>query len=470
MSSSSAVYRRLPRTWVRLLGLWRDAQGFGLFARTFLLLAVLMTASLAAWIQGFRTLEQEPRAVQIAQQVVTVVNITRAALIHSAPNVRRDLLLDLVTNEGIQIYPREADDLTEPIPHTALLQRVKQEVIARLGPETELYWAVNRIPGLWVSFSIFDDQYWIVVGRDRAERVPGVEWLGWGAAALVLSLTGAAVIVGFVNRPLSRLARAAQSLARAETPPPLPETGPEEIRSVNASFNRMVEELNRSETDRAVMLAGISHDLRTPLTRLRLELELSDLPEETRQAIEEDISQIDRTVAQFMDYARPPSSNTDVLDVSDVLRVLGEREIAHTEAKGGRLTLSLEPGLKARIAREDLERIISNLLENARRYGRHEGEALSLQLKLESRASNLLIIVDDAGPGIAPEQLPRLVRPFTRGSEARSDTGGAGLGLAIVQRLVQRAGGQLEFSSSPAGGLRVTVTLQRQKLAGNAEA
>ncbi len=248
----------------------RVASRLGLFSRTFLLLTVLMTASLAAWLQAFRSMEVEPRAQQVAQQIVTVVNITRAALIHSAPRERRYLLLDLATNEGIQVYPHEKSDLTVKLPGRQVLQRVEEQVIDRLGPDTTVAWEVNHIPGLWVSFSIDDDNYWMVVERDRAERVPGVEWLGWGATALLLSLLGAAVIVGFVNRPLSRLARATLALSRGETPHPLPESGPEEIRRVNTNFNRMVEELDRAEADRALMLAGISHDLRTPLARLRL--------------------------------------------------------------------------------------------------------------------------------------------------------------------------------------------------------
>src|SRR5690606_13283944 len=102
--------------------------------------------------------------------------------------------------------------------------------------------------------------------------------------------------------------RAAQALARGEPPPVLPEDiGPDEIRSVNASFNRMVSELARAEADRALMLAGISHDLRTPLARIRLEAEMSPMSEEAREGIDHDLAQIDHTIGQFMEYARPAS-------------------------------------------------------------------------------------------------------------------------------------------------------------------
>lgn len=448
---------------------WRLVSApLGLFAHTFLLLAVLMIASLAAWIQGFRTLETEQQARQVAQQIVTMVNITRAALVYSAEDERRDLLLDLLTNEGIQIYPREPNDLTSPVPASSRLLRIKDEVRARLGDQTEFVWSVNRLPGLWVSFTIFDDPYWVVVPRDRAERTIGPEWLGWAAAAVVLSLVGAAVIVGYLNQPLSRLARAAQSLGRGERPRPLPDLGPQEIRDVNRSFNRMVEELDRAETDRSVMLAGISHDLRTPLTRLRLELELADLPESTRAAIADDIEQMDRTISQFMEYARPVNHQAQPENVSEALELLLRREQQHFEALGGQLSYTVQPGLWAELPRHDLERIVSNLLENSRRYGRRSQGSLWVRVCARGQAGRLRLQIDDAGPGVAHEEIPRLLRPFTRGAEARSDTRGAGLGLAIVQRLVERHRGELRFERSELGGLCVILTWIRRSPAPSA--
>jgi len=440
----------------------RKVSRWGLFGRTFLLLTALMLASLAAWLQAFRNMEIEPRAHQMAQQIVTAVNITRAALVYSAPIRRRFLLLDLATNEGIQIYPRDPGDRTEALPDTDLLQWAAAQISRQLGPDTQVMWAVNDMPGLWVSFSIEGDNYWAVLERARAERHDGVQWLGWGLAALLLSLMGAAVIVGFVNRPLSRLARATQALSRGEIPAPLPEdSGPDEIRSVNASFNRMVRDLDRAEADRALMLAGISHDLRTPLARIRLEVEMSPMTQEARDGIDHDLAQIDHTIGQFMEYARPATTAKEAVNVSQILSALAARERAVTEARGGTLEAHIDPDLWAKIAPSDIQRAVSNLIENARKYGLSSDGSAHIQIKAFARDQKVHLEIHDQGPGISEEERERLVRPFVRGTQARTDAGGAGLGLAIVRRLISPAAGTLDLKHRPEGGLSACILLPR---------
>src|SRR3546814_9493397 len=157
--------------------------------------------------------------------------------------------------------------------------------------------------------------------------------------SLLLALVGAAISVRFVNRPLAQLAKVAQQLAGGETPSPLPEKGPAEIRDMNIAFNRMARDLRQTEADREIMLAGISHDLRTPLARMRLEIEMSNVTDEARQAIDEDLGQIDHSIGQLMEYARPAGIVPEQgVDISSVLRDLFERERMHTESLGAVLT------------------------------------------------------------------------------------------------------------------------------------
>lgn len=436
----------------------------GLFGRTFLLLATLMLVSLGAWLQVFFSMELGPRANQMAQRVITAVNITRTALIYSDDAERSQLLLDLATNEGIQVYPREVTDFTEPLPDDEYWQRVAEYIRNRYGPETQIVWAVNQVPGFWVSFQINQDLYWLVFEREQIGLTGGIEWLGWGATALLLSLIGAAVSVGFVNRPLSRLARAAQVLSRGETPAPLPENGPLEIRDLNASFNRMAKDLRQAEADRELMLAGISHDLRTPLARMRLEIEMSGISEDARQAIDDDLAQIDHSIGQLMEYARPAGTLPQTAtDISAVLTELYERERSHTLSLGGTLDANITPGLYARVTALDLKRVVSNLIENARRYGKSPDGRPQLEMSLHAEGHTLVIEVSDRGPGIAAEDVDRLLRPFSRGEVARTGVSGAGLGLAIVERLLKHVGGSLKMLARPGGGLRARIEIPKAR-------
>lgn len=437
----------------------------GLFSRSFLLLGALMLVSLGAWLQVFFSMEVGPRATQMAQRVASSVSITRSALIYAPPNVRPTLLLDLATKESLRVQPRESTDTYDSLPSGDYWNRVSAETRKRLGPNTIVAWNVNTTPGVWVSFDIEDDHYWLVFDREQLGLTAGIEWVGWAATALLLALIGSAISVRFVNRPLAQLAKVAQQLARGETPSPLPERGPREIRDMNIAFNRMARDLRQTETDREIMLAGISHDLRTPLARMRLEIEMSHVTDETRQAIDEDLAQIDHTIGQLMEYARPAGITPNQgINISQALHNIFERERSHTESLGGYLTANIQAGLFARIALHDLTRIIGNLIENARRYGRSPSDDKThIHLSALAESDTLIIEVSDQGPGIAHEDLERLLRPFSRGELARTGVSGAGLGLAIVERLLGQVDGQLKLLSAPGTGLTARIELPRSR-------
>ena len=254
----------------------------GLLWRTFFLLAFLITISMAAWIISFRIGERGPRAQELAARVISVVTLTRAALTHSAPDLRRELLFDLASNEGIRIYPLEDDDLIEPPPDTVLMPELVREIRAQLGSNTKFSSKVNDVSGFWVSFKIDSDEYWLMLDRDQVDRMASTQWLQWASVALMLSLLGAMFISTLINQPLARLTAATRAVAKGQRPDSLPETGPIEIQEANRSFNQMVDDLQRIEADREIILAGISHDLRTPLTRMLLEVEMANLSEDTR--------------------------------------------------------------------------------------------------------------------------------------------------------------------------------------------
>ncbi len=430
----------------------------GLFWRTFVLLALLITVSMAAWVYGVRSVERAPRARQIANQVVSIVTITRAALTHSAPDLRRELLFDLASNEGIRIYPLEESDVVEISTGGNLAPLVQQQVREQLGEDTRFARKVNDVDGFWVSFDIVDDAYWLRIDRARIDRNPGLQWLGWGAVTLVLALAGALFISGYVNLPLARLTAATRAVARGQKPARLPESGPHEIRAANRSFNQMVDDLGRIESDRALLLAGISHDLRTPIARMLLEVEMANLDDAARAGMQSDLAQMDAIIGQFLDYARP--DNPASLQRTDLSALLGE--VAQEAARLPEVEISahVEGGIAVLGNGVDLRRVLNNLIENARRYARRpDADCVKIELACRRDSTHAVIEIADDGPGVPPADIERMLRPFTRLDEARGQANGAGLGLAIVERLVKRHHGTLQLANRDGGGLAAIITL-----------
>jgi len=444
-----------------------------LFWRTLLLIVSLAVASLVAWVPTVRVFEREPRAHQIAEQVVSIINATRIALVYSDPERRRDLLADLLENESLRVVPLEPSDRVKPLRDSALLRLVEQQVQQRLGANTQLASEVNGIRGFWVSFSIDEDAYWVYIERDLLRRDIGRGWIVWAALATVFSLLAAIAIARLVNRPLAALSHAAGDLGAGRIPSPLPDTGPIEIRTVNRSFNRMVSDLEKLNRDRAILLAGVSHDLRTPLTRMRLELEMSDLPEASREAMIGDLEQMDSIVRQFLDYALPLSQRgAEEVDLSGLVREALTRNRLQAPAGGAgptetdislapnvQLTVDVPPAIFVLGHRTELARTLDNLLSNAQRYGRGPDGSLQLQISLHGDGNDAVLTVADHGPGIAAQEISRLVRPFERGDPSRSGALGAGLGLAIVERVARLHGARLDFHRNEPTGLRIELRL-----------
>jgi two-component system osmolarity sensor histidine kinase EnvZ len=428
----------------------------GLFWRTFALIALLIAVSIAAWFQSFRVIEREPRAQRVALQLVAVVKLTRTALLYSDPDLRRALLQDLESNEGVRVYPRETTDKYRLQPDESLNRLIEHDVRGRLGNDTVIAQSVNDIPGVWISFKIDDDDYWVALDRDQLDNVTGLQWAGWGVFALALSLFGAAFITSLVNRPFARLALAARRVGSGQSPEPLPERGMGVAAETNRSFNQMVQDLEQLDADRALMLAGISHDLRTPLARLRLETEMSPSDEATKLAMVDDIEQMDMIIGRFLDYARPMQRMAEAVDLS----LIGGEMAARFYAEDGVLMKTdLAQGATIEGDPTDVRRVIGNLLENARKYGRSaEDDIARVTLQTRVNHGRVELSVLDEGRGIPEDQVALVTRPFYRVDTARTQANGTGLGMAIVQRLVTRQRGTLRLRNRhPQAGFEVTI-------------
>lgn len=433
-----------------------------LFWRTFLLLAALLGATLLAVFGLARALDPSPPEQRVAWEVASVLNLTRSALISSQPGRRAELLGELARDEGVRVLPLEASDRIAPYLPESRAVAMRGYLRALLGPETDVAGQVNGEDGLWVSFAIDDAHFWLQMQQRRVERHFGPDLRLIIAIAAALSLVGAMVFSRLVNRPLALLSGAIDQLSQGDRPSPLREDLVSEIAAVNRRFNRMARDLVELESDRAVALAGISHDIRNPLARLRLEIELARLPEGVAEAMCADIERIDQIVGQFVDYARGGDIEEHVEWIDLPAFFAAWRNSYQAEIDSGTLELDLDvtPDLSWAADPLELQRLVGNLLDNARRYGRDpaSGKAM-VDIRVRAEGASLLIEVRDHGKGIPEEARDHMLRPFARLDPARGEHEGSGLGLAIVARIARRHGGDVTLHEAPGGGLQVRLRL-----------
>ena len=442
------------------LGFW-PRLGVSLFWRTFLFLALLLFGSIVAWLQTYRSLESEPRAVQNAQQLASLVNLSRVALRYSDAITRASLIKTLADEERARITLREPHDKFVLLESNKLGLRTSEELKLRLGAGTLVASEVNGQKGLWVGFTVDNDYYWLQTDESRVGPSRGSTWLIWLVTAIALSLLGAALIARLINSPLQQLSFAASRMRDGGFDASLldEKAATSEVREVNIGFNRMAEQLSKIEQDRVIMLAGISHDLRTPLARLRLETEMSVADEDARDHMAADIEQLDAIIDKFLDYAR---LNPAQLETVSLNTVIAAAIYAVGDAEDLRITVTMPENLNVLADEVELLRVISNLLENARRYGKTPATGIA-QVEIAAKARNqwILLKIRDYGAGVSPNILKKLTNPFFRGDAARTAATGAGLGLAIVEKTIQRMGGVFGLANTEPSGLVAHIKLRR---------
>lgn len=424
-----------------------------LLARVMLLIAVLLAIGQVASLRIFEYFEREPRAEAAALQAITVVNYTRASLIASQENLRLALLSELTGKEGVRIYYADFMEEIEPLPPDPFINMVAEKIKQRLGVETIITVNHYGVPGLWVSFNIGQDDFWVVIPRIQVERSFPWQWLGWGALVLLLSLAGGYFIAMRINRPLNLLSAAANRLSHGELPEKLPEGSFAELQEVNNTFNKMAQALAELDAERTLILAGVSHDIRTPLARLRLAVEM--LPDENcislKEGMIQDIGDMGNIIHQFLDFVRGVAG--EPLQMTDVNMLI--KSLQARQARAGRdLIVQYAPTYFIPIRPLAMQRLLDNLVGNAYVYGRGEVRVAS-----KITADYIIISVLDNGPGIPETHVEKLLRPFERLDTARSNAGGSGLGLAIADRIAKLHQGKLELINRPEGGLEARLSL-----------
>ncbi len=371
----------------------------------------------------------------------------------SAPVAHADLRQQLLTDHGLSIAAQAPALPALKIDYPYFLF-LRDALTRRTGTDI----SILRNPGgprVWVDIPVQGETIRVGVERTRISASPPIVLLLVVSGGALLALFASLAVVRRVARPLERLSKAVREVGRGENPQPLAEDGPEELAALARAFNRMSLEVQELLENRTVMVAGISHDLRTPLTRLGLAVEMLNDSEDPElvAGVRRDLDAMEKLIKQFMELARGlTKACADELDLGQILA--GQSEDLRRQGYDVRLN---EGDTCRYVGDADaLERILANLLDNAAHYG--DGKAIDVELQCTD--DEPCILISDRGPGIPKEQREAVFRPFHRLDSARDNrTGGSGLGLAIARQLADKNGWKITLSPREGGGTIATLNL-----------
>ena len=434
-------------------------------------------------------------AVLLAIQASWFVLVVMQPPHHEVDGFARGILLMLQAANG---EPVQGADLapamrvhlvpTWNMPSTIHLQpptarqfvELSQHLRARLPPGTQIEVDDAQPPRLWIRYP--GKSMWVVVPVDIPPRPRFiVETVSMLVAALILSL----LAVWQMQRPLSRVALAARAFGAGGRPEPVNVQGPRELRDLIGSFNDMMRRLNEAGDDQAVMLAGVAHDLKAPLTRLKLRASVL-VAENERAGLIRDVDSLTNIVQQFLEFAgqsadagqpveveaflREQFSSADVAETADATGISGVTghgghadhpvHAVHADAADAYpaetplFNLDLRAGPQFTLPRTLLDRLVTNLVDNALEHG-----APPVDISTARDDRHWVVSVRDHGPGIPDDRIAAAMKPFVRLDAARGGEGHCGLGLAIVARLAHDRGGRCDVYNHPQGGLRVRIAL-----------
>lgn len=430
---------------------WRLWSPRTLFGKLALLMLITLISSqlIAFWVLGES--RQQWVARQAAEQVLDVLADAETQL-DGMKVEARDRFLDAYNHPGgINLVP--ADGVTPPVevPHSPELRAII-DVLANAGlriPDARV--EVEPVRELWLSVRIVGNKYWLILPLGRLHAQPPYGWVVLGALFASMILLAASWFAWRIGVPLRQLTRAAARLEKGETPELLPESGPEEMRVLASQFNRTAQALAQLDEDRRVMLAGVSHDLRTPLTRMRLSVEMME-DAWLREGMLSDLQDIEQVLKQFSDYARgEPDEALEPVDLNGFIYDVIEPYRRNDKP----VEILPSPHAVVPIKPVAMRRLLGNLIDNALRYGKPP-----VSLAIEECDDGVALRVIDQGPGFTEEEALRLLRPFTRGEQARTADGGSGLGLSIVQRIADDHAAKLRFRRE-SGGFVAELRLSR---------
>ena len=421
-----------------------------LLVRTALYLGILLAIGQVFWTASARYLLETLVKPAYDQQIVDMVAMAQALIEGQPPDANRASVqtLRLPQLGALKIVPdsQPRPELTTHDPDDVpgnliglLQQRFGSSVLCLREKDEEVTWL--RFPAggqhFWLSF----------VAEPEDSALTSAHFLLF-SLILVLAVGGSYLIVFQIIKKLRYVTDAAKAIGRGEPPGTLTVNGPEEIQSLAEGFNQMSRDLTKLEADRRLMLAGISHDLRTPLTRMRIAVELAK--NNFDPALVHDIEDMDAILRQFLDYARDGS---DEQPAEHDLDALVQETIQRYAARGHTLEANLGSVPPFAFRWNSIKRVLDNLIDNAVRYGQKQ-----VQITTTCDAEMASITISDSGPGFRRGNPADYIKPFAREDVSRSERG-AGLGLTIVDQAVRLHGGRLRLENVDQGGGRVSVEL-----------
>jgi two-component system osmolarity sensor histidine kinase EnvZ len=378
-----------------------------------------------------------------------MVNNPRLQIYHD--DIQLDIDEWLKQRVGVEYVtdPKDYPNVKDKIIADFFTNRIEKQLAEELKiKDVTVYFQFKPSPRIWVQTPEMNGN-WVREPLNTYANYSPELILAW---LLGIPLIAAAIILTLVrqlNRPLRRLQHAANNYSKTGKAPYLETNhGPQEIREVNQAFNHMIYTLEQTERDRQIMLAGISHDLRTPLTRIRLSAEMMSDDDFLKEGLIYDVDDMDAILSQFISYMRD-GSDEELQDTN--INSLLQELVIQFKPLDIRFTPQELPIITARSL--SLKRLIGNLINNSKRYG---AEPIELSALVENE--HIKICVADNGEGIPEDQIEDLMQPFVRGNAART-VQGSGLGLAIVKRIVDIHQGELSISNRPEGGLQAIVSL-----------
>ncbi len=422
-----------------------------LFARV--LLTLVLTFGSFAFITFFTVVYYAlfPVVQRSTADLAAFMELSARTLVQLPEDMQADYR-DKLLND-YQLWLRTEDDAPTNLRYFFFpyVLRLSQALSQRSGSEVPMQ--SNVIDGkrwFWVDLETPRGHVWAGFPRDRINTKPMEGIFIIATLALLLLVVTASVLARRVTSPLTRLAYAAEEVAKGRSPEPLPESGPRELANLARQFNETSQQVRELLADRTVLLAGISHDLRTPLTRLRLALEM--LPPQTDPALkarmERDLEEMNAQIGQAVELGSTlGAGERDHLDIS---RLIGE-------VVGGRPRIIWHPAMPCPQAVNALalRRILGNLIENALRYSQ-----APVEVRLDCNHRAAVIFVLDRGPGIPEAERDAVFRPFYRLERSRNRrTGGSGLGLAVARQLAVANDMEIQLSNRVGGGTVASVRL-----------